>query len=485
VGANPTAWTRGRTTPVVVAVAATAYAVTLSAASLARHRWLNTGGYDLGIFDQAVWLLGHGDAPFSTIRGRNLFADHFQPALVVLAPLGMFGLLPAGLLILQSCLLAAVSPVLYVLARARGASRGLALAVAVIWLASPLTQWANLFDYHPETVVPLLIALGALLLERRRTGWFVVTAVFACCFKEDVTLVYLMWGIVLAVAGRRRLGLGLAAAAAVWFAVATKVAIPAWGGNFDYYSTRFAGDRGSSVGSVFVELARHPLRILGDTATPANAKILFALVACSGGLALLAPRLLALALPAVLANLLSAYSYQHELRFHYELVPAAVFAVASAFGAGVLERRVAPRTERLVAGALIAGAVLVAVALSPVSELFRERHRSANADAKRHALSLIPGGVAVAAAPDLAPHLTHRRALYQLPEPWFTRPTNGEYWSDAELARRARAVRYVAYATDTLDPYPAEQTRRLPALLRRQGFEEIYRSGDVRVFRRR
>src|SRR6266508_1911502 len=130
---------------VAVALAAVVYAALLSAASLARHHAIRSGGYDLGIFDQAVWLLGHGHAPFSTIRGRDLFADHFQPALALLAPLGALGVTPAALLVLQALLLAAAAPVLYLLARARGASEGLALAVGVLWLASPLTQWANLF----------------------------------------------------------------------------------------------------------------------------------------------------------------------------------------------------------------------------------------------------------------------------------------------------------------------------------------------------
>ena len=130
---------RANRTAVALAVAATAYAVVLSAASLARQRWLDTGGYDRGIFDQAVWLLGHGHAPFSTIRGRNLFADHFQPALVLLAPLGTLGLLPGS----PAC------------GARRAGSR------------SPLPQWANLFDYHPETAVPLLIALGAPAASRR------------------------------------------------------------------------------------------------------------------------------------------------------------------------------------------------------------------------------------------------------------------------------------------------------------------------------
>jgi len=470
--------------PVVVWVAAAAYAALVGAASLARHYAIRSGGYDLGIFDQAVWLLGHGHEPLSTIRGRNLFADHFQPALVLLAPLGALGVTPAALLVLQALLLASASPVLYALARARGASEGLALAVAVLWLASPLTQWANLFDWHPETAVPLLLALGALELERGRRWGFVVTAVVASSVKEDVCLVYLVWGLVLAAGGLRRFGLAVAGAAAVWFVAATET-VRAFGGNFDYYSARFGGERGSSLGAVFLTLAHHPSATLSDAATAANAKILIALVACSGGLALLAPRMLLPAVPALLANVLSAYTYQHDLHFQYQLVPAGVFAVASAYGAGTLTRRVAPRTQRIAAGVLVAGAVVVTVAAAPaVKELRIDARASPVRDAKKRALSLIPASAPVAAAPELVSHLAHRREVYQLPEPYFSRPSNGEYWSDAELARRARRVRFVAYSLDVLDPYPRLQVERVPAILRRAGFVQIFSSHGVKVFRR-
>jgi hypothetical protein len=45
-------------------------------------------------------------------------------------------------------------------------------------------------------------------------------------------------------------------------------------------------------------------------------------------------------------------------------------------------------------------------------------------------------------------------------------------------------VRHVAYSTDVLDPYPRLQAERVPALLRREGFVEIFSSHGVRVFRR-
>ena len=83
--------------------------------------------------------------PFSTIRGRDLFADHFQPALVLFAPLGLDGLAPTGLLIVQSALLAAVAPALYILARrlerravARPGGRGAVARVAADAVGQPL-----------------------------------------------------------------------------------------------------------------------------------------------------------------------------------------------------------------------------------------------------------------------------------------------------------------------------------------------------------
>ncbi len=467
-------------------LAAGAYAVVLSWSAIHRHHVFQSGGYDLGIFDQATWLMGHGLRPFSTIRGRYLLADHFQPALVALAPLGRLGLSPIGLLVLQSLLLGAVAPLLYRLALDYGATQRFALAVSVMWLASPLTQWANLFDFHPESAVPLLLVTGALLLERRRYGWFTLVAVLASATKEDVCLVYVAWGLLLAVQHRARLrhfGLLLAGAGIAWFVLATQVAIPALGGNLNFYSQRFGGERGSSIGAVAVYLVDHPIASFDQLATAANAKILIALVVCTGGLALAAPRLLVLAVPGLAANLLSAYSYQHDVHFHYQLVPAAGFALASAAGAGVVSARAGGRARETIAVVLLAGS-LVAAVVSPSVRGLLHSGDSATLAAKRHALALVPKGAPVAAAPDLVPHLSHRRAIYQLPEPFFARHGNGEYWSDDELARRSRAIEYVVIDLDSLDPFPRQQTSMLPALLRRRGFVQVFRRGDVRVFKK-
>ena len=146
-------------------------------------------------------------------------------------------------------------------------------------------------------------------------------------------------------------------------------------------------------------LIRDPARASSTRlATPANAKILLALVLCSGGLSLLAPRMLLPAIAPLAANLLSAYSYQHELRFQYQLVPAAVFAIASAYGAGVLTRLVSEQARRAAAAVLIAGAVVVGLPLSRAVDELRQPE-TPSADAKRRALELVPADASVAAPP--------------------------------------------------------------------------------------
>jgi hypothetical protein len=81
-------------------------------------------------------------------------------------------------------------------------------------------------------------------------------------------------------------------------------------------------------------------------------------------------------------------------------------------------------------------------------------------------------------------HLAQRQAVYQLPEPFISRPTNGEAWSDAELRRRAAAVRYVVYSTGALDPGLESQVRSLPPLLAKRGFHVVFSRDGVVVYAR-
>src|SRR6266481_2493997 len=60
--------------PVVASMIA--YSIYYSRLTVDIHQGYGTPAYDMGIFDQGIWLLSRFKAPFVTIMGRNLFADH-------------------------------------------------------------------------------------------------------------------------------------------------------------------------------------------------------------------------------------------------------------------------------------------------------------------------------------------------------------------------------------------------------------------------
>jgi hypothetical protein len=70
-----------------ILVAATAgYVILFSFWTLRNHYGFGTFGFDLGIFDQGMWLLSRFKEPFVTVRGLNLFGDHTSFILLPLVP---------------------------------------------------------------------------------------------------------------------------------------------------------------------------------------------------------------------------------------------------------------------------------------------------------------------------------------------------------------------------------------------------------------
>ena len=466
---------------------AIAYAVLLTALSLKRLHDFHAG-YDLAIFDQLTWLLGHLHDPFSTVRGRAMLADHFEPGLVVLAPLGALSAGPWLLLAVQSIGLAAAAPVLFAIAKVRGADPLVAAAVGLLWLASPLTQETNLFDFHPEAFVPLLFALSVLGLARSSTTLFVVSSVLAASLKEDIALTYAALGLGIVFVGRRRLGAAVAALGVLWFVLATTVGIKVAGGNLSYYSQRFGGGTSQSVGNVLVDFVRHPVRGLGTVSFRLNVKMVLGLVGSTLGLCLLGPEILVAAVPSVAANILSRYPPQHYLTDQYHIVPAGVCAAAAAWGSSRLPA-VGGRWRIAVVG-VTGVACLVFLALTPGVHVARGRYSDAPQDtpavasARRAALRLLPAGVPAAVQYDAVAHAAERRDVYVFPEPFVRVAGNGENWSAAELRRRAAEVEYVLVDDGPTFPASPADAREARARLEELGFRLVFSRSGVKLFRR-
>jgi len=471
------------TSPWVIAVwvAAGLYALVFSVASVRGHIRFETA-FDTAIVDQTVWLLANFHEPFTTVDSRPFLGGHFEPGLVLLVPLYWLGLDVGALLVLQSVALALTAPALFALARATGASPGLASIPALLWLVSPAVASANAGDFHLATLVPPLVVLSVLAALRDRHLLLAVTTVLALSLKEDVAVVYVVLGAIVFFRGSRRIGGALAVAAGLW-AVLALASIRGLGDTDEFFAERFAGDRGNSIGEALGYMARHPVETLVDVADHSGTDLLV-LLASTGGLAVLAPLFLLLGLPAALHNMLSDYVPQHTLVYHYHLPVVTACFVAAAVGVS----RVSSfgRTGRRVVAVWVAGAVVIAVIWGASVGDEAESVTRAEQEAFEHALERIPADASVAASVRLLSHLSHRQELYTFPEP-FVRIDWGGSLSDVELAERARRVRFVAVTgSDKPVEYTGEIAPIVDRLLERD-FEVVESSpvGDLLILERR
>jgi uncharacterized membrane protein len=458
-------------------------ATLLTIESVQDHHAFGTS-FDLAHYDQMLWLLSRGKEPFSTIVTRPMLADHFQPGVVLLAPLYWVGLGVPALLAAQAAAVALTAPALFALARAAGASPAQALIPALMWLICPWMAAPPLFDFHPIAFLPLLLVLSVWAAIRERHVLLLVTALLALGLKEDVALTYVMLGLLLVLRGQRRIGGLLAGGSALWVAGAS-VVLRSSGAAYENYERRFAGDRGDSVADAGRWIVLHPL----DTVVDVSRQSLWglALVLLSTAcLALLAPTWMLLALPTVAHNAFSAYAPQHDLLFHYHLGTLSALFIAAAVGV----RRVDSlrRWARIAVGAAAIIAASIAVIGGRVvheSPIFVVPEQQA---AARLALDRIPSTAPVAATLSLLPHLSRRVEVYSLPEP-FSPVDWGSTLSPGEFARRARHVRFVAYRDGDILPTggftsPDDVVSALP-MLHRLGFVEIAHGGRVHVLTRR
>ncbi|MDY6902670.1 MAG: DUF2079 domain-containing protein, partial [Cyanobacteriota bacterium] len=130
-----------------------------------RHALFQSNAFDLGIFDNGVYLISQGQEPFISFRGLHILGDH---AAFILYPLALlYRIFPQvhWLFLIQALSLSMGAFPTFNLASQAGLKKSLATAMAAIYLLYPVIFNLNLFDFHPE-VVALPALLWAILAAR-------------------------------------------------------------------------------------------------------------------------------------------------------------------------------------------------------------------------------------------------------------------------------------------------------------------------------
>jgi uncharacterized membrane protein len=472
-----------------------------TAISLSRLMQLNPTSWDLGIYTEYVKQAAHLAAPVADIRGVgfNLFGDHFQPIVAVIAP--FFRVFPsAATLLVAQALLAALSvfPVSQIAREKLGLGPGRAIAVAY-GFSWGLQQMVD-YDFHEIAfAVPLLaFSLSALLRGRLRAAvWWTVPLVFV---KEDQGFTVVAIGLYLIVTGLRaktpgiveadgrrriRAGLLLLIWGFAWSFLAIGVIIPHFNPahHYDYWS-----DGGVLAPGGHLTAAG----LIGQLfhAWPDKLQTTVLLLLPTVFIALRSPLAL-IAVPSLLLRFLSTDSSFWGTVWHYNATVMPVIFIAAVDAlvriraatdaddpAGITSWASGRRGPRraILAGAQRHGAAMmlaIAVALAfqfPLSHLWdAQTYRiSPHVEAAEAAMAQVPDGATVQATLDLLAPLAARTDTF-----WIGNAGNPR-------------TQYIVF--DGLDSDYSPAISNVPAFIAKlyphDAYVEVFESGDVYVFQR-
>jgi uncharacterized membrane protein len=391
-----------------------------------RHDRFASSGFDMAIFDQAVWLLSRFGTQFITVRGLPVFGHHGSFALYLFAPFYWVGAGPHLLNLVQVGAMALGAVPVFLLARYRLANSWVAVLFAAVYLAHPSLQFMAWELFHPEVMAIPCLLFAYWFAINKRWRWFAFCCVLAVAWKEDVALAVLALGLVVAVRGNLRVGMVTAGVALGWFLFVSQLLIPQVSGNDAFYLSYF-NDLGDSPGEMVGNVVREPSLVGRRLVAPDAREYLLKMTAPFGFVPLLAPDILVLGMPQALVNLLSVNDFTREITFHYAALPLTALTLGTVEGVAFFTRR-RPGMREVLIGVVGASALAATISWGP-SPVGREYRRGwwplaedARRDAKEAALDLVPDKVGVSATYQFDSHLTHREKLYEFPNPF--RPSN-------------------------------------------------------------
>jgi uncharacterized membrane protein len=164
--------------------------------ALIRHNNFQSGAFDLGIFDQAIWQYAHFLYPYNTIKERFILGDHLTLTLPLMAPLFLIWDDVRILLITQSIWIAVSAIAIYKISLLRKFSPLVALCVSFVYSIFYGLQFGAYFDWHPIIIGVGLLAWLAYFFEAQKRKLFWVTLILMLLTQENMGIALACLGII-------------------------------------------------------------------------------------------------------------------------------------------------------------------------------------------------------------------------------------------------------------------------------------------------
>ncbi len=400
----------------VVAIALTVlYTLWLALRTTRDHFGLGTSAYDFGLYDQGVWLLSQGRAPFVTLMGRNLFGDHTSFILLPLVPL-YWVVSSTGLLFGAQALALGLGAVpMWKATRELLGEPSYASVAVVAYLAHPALTYTGRENFHPDAALAPLIAWAIYAALGYRWRHYAFAVLLILSVKEDTGLFVAALGVWVALRRDRRVGLvtlfgSLWCAALLMFAVMRGiVGVP--------YRNEWRLPFGGFGGLVRTSLTR-PDKLIRHLVSGDRPWYLVQLLAPVGFVALLRPEIVLLGTLPLLSNLVSTFWYQSQIEYHYAVQFVPILVLGSMWAIS----RVQMHLRQWLVGVVLASSLVSAWVWTPLP-FMRTRMAEYSPShpavaAARQAIDEVPEDAVVSAFHTLTAHMARRERIYVFPVPF-------------------------------------------------------------------
>ena len=392
-----------------------AYVAYFTKLSLDIHHGLGTSSYDSALYDQGIWLMSRFEAPFVTLMGRNLMGDHTSFILVALVP--FYWLFPAAgtMFFAQSLAIGAGAIPVFLYARKRLESEGMAVVLAAVYLLHPALGWTNLENFHPDSFLGVLVGFAIYAALERHWRMYVVFVVLALLVKEDVSLIIVPLGVWVALRRDRRIGVLTIVGSLAVMAVAMLVVMRSLIGVATRNAWRVPfGGPGGFLSTAF----ERPGDVVDHLRSDGRPWYVWQMLTPFAWVMARAPEVALIGGVVLATNVVSTFWYQYHVQYHYSLVIVPALALGTVYALG----KVRPHARRHVVGGLAVVSLYTAFLWGPLpfsrNELAYWAPDHPVAEQLRDVLDVVPGSAVVAAHYRVTPHMAHRTEIYQFPVPF-------------------------------------------------------------------
>lgn len=406
-----------------------AFFLFVSAWTVGRVATFSSPTYDFGIFSQMFYNMKSSGLPMTTVERDGLlshFAVHVSPIYYLLLPFYALVPTPATLQVLQAAVITSAVIPLWKLGRHHGLTGAERTLLCMVLLLYPAFSGGTNYDIHENCFLTPLILWLLYGIDRRCTAVTAIAAILTLMVKEDAAVyvaVAALWLIVKTVLRFREkddkallTGMALLAVSVGWFFLVTGYLAASGDGVMTYRYDNFLYDGSSSLITVIKSVILNPMKAVYECVDaeklPFLAQTLLPLLA----LPLLTRRYerYILLVPYILVNLMSDYSYQHDIFFQYTFGSTAFLVYLAAVNLADRKQnwqRVSALAAAAVVSAACFGAMVVPKAIYyPVQAVrYYDYYQGI-----RGALAEVPDSASVTATTFYTAYLSQRETLYDV-----------------------------------------------------------------------